>query len=186
MIRCSAAGDQRVASLMMWHFVEEIEHRSSGLMLYRHICPDPWYRTKHIRDTFSHVGEVSESIAKVFDEVVPFEDRGASAQELLSISLLYGEFTFRGPGGGRRRARRGGPPTLFSDVPDPATAGDGVAAAVVAGAASRPGRPAAAGLGGHLDAGIRPRVVDMTTFYPPAEKVNRFAVNELRRPGARG
>ena len=111
------AGDQRVASLMMWHFVEEIEHRSSGLILYRHISPDPWYRTKHIRDTFSHVGAVSESIAKVFDEVVPFEDRGASAQELLSISLLYGEFTFRGPGGRRRRARRGGPPTLFGDVP---------------------------------------------------------------------
>jgi hypothetical protein len=102
---------------MMWHFVEEIEHRSSGLILYRHISPDPWYRTKHIRDTFSHVGAVSESIAKVFDEVVPFEDRGASAQELLSISLLYGEFTFRGPGGRRRRARRGGPPTLFSDIP---------------------------------------------------------------------
>jgi predicted metal-dependent hydrolase len=111
------AGDQRVASLMMWHFVEEIEHRSSGLMLYRHICPDPWYRTKRIRDTFSHVGAVADEVAKVFDEVVPFEDRGASAQELLSISLLYGEFTFRGPGGTRRRARRGGPPTLFSEVP---------------------------------------------------------------------
>ena len=39
-------GDQRVASLMMWHFVEEIEHRSSGLMLCRHINPDPWYRVQ--------------------------------------------------------------------------------------------------------------------------------------------
>jgi len=111
------AGDQRVASLMMWHFVEEIEHRSSGLILCRHLNPNPWYRTKHIRDTFRHVGAVSGSIAKVFDEVVPFEDRGASARELLSISLLYGEFTFRGRGGRRRRARRGGPPTLFGDVP---------------------------------------------------------------------
>src|ERR1700748_2777213 len=111
------AGDRRVASLMMWHFVEEIEHRSSGLMLYRHVSPDPWYRTKHIRDTFSHGGAVSGAIAKVFDEVVPFEDRGASVQELLSISLLYGEFTFRGPGGRRRRGRRGGPAPVFSDVP---------------------------------------------------------------------
>ena len=42
-------GDQRVASLMMWHFVEEIEHRSSGLILCRHVNPDPWYRVKHIR-----------------------------------------------------------------------------------------------------------------------------------------
>ena len=41
-----AGGDNRVASLMMWHFVEEIEHRSSGLLLYRHLMPDPWYRVK--------------------------------------------------------------------------------------------------------------------------------------------
>ena len=31
---------------MMWHFVEEIEHRSSGLILCRHVNPDPWYRVK--------------------------------------------------------------------------------------------------------------------------------------------
>ena len=48
-------GDRRVASLMMWHFVEEIEHRSSGLILCRHINPDPWYRVKHTRATFRHV-----------------------------------------------------------------------------------------------------------------------------------
>ena len=45
---------------MMWHFVEEIEHRSSGLMLCRHINPNPWYRVRHIRGTFSHVGTLSE------------------------------------------------------------------------------------------------------------------------------
>jgi len=50
--------DQRVASLMMWHFVEEIEHRSSGLILYRHLTPDAWYRVKRIPDTFKHVGDL--------------------------------------------------------------------------------------------------------------------------------
>ena len=44
-------GDRRVASLMMWHFVEEIEHRSSGLMLCRHVNPSPWYRVKHFGAT---------------------------------------------------------------------------------------------------------------------------------------
>ncbi len=101
---------------MMWHFVEEIEHRSSGLILCRHINPDPWYRVKHIRDTFSHVGQLSESIAKTFDEVVPFEDRGASAEALMS-NLLFDEFKYRAPGGRRRRARRSGTPTLFHAVP---------------------------------------------------------------------
>ncbi len=109
-------GDRRVASLMMWHFVEEIEHRSSGLILCRHINPDPWYRVKNIRATFGHVGKLSERIAKNFDEVVPFDDRGASTQELMS-NLLFDEFKYRVPGGRRRQTRRSGAPTLFNAVP---------------------------------------------------------------------
>lgn len=111
------AGDRRVASLMMWHFVEEIEHRSSGLILYRHLRADPWYRIKHIASTFSHVGELAANIARTFDEVIPFEERGASAEELMSIKLLVGEFKYRGPGGAKRRSREGNPVTLFNPVP---------------------------------------------------------------------
>jgi hypothetical protein len=109
-------GDQRVASLMMWHFVEEIEHRSSGLTLCRHINPDPWYRVKQIRATFRHVGAMAEKVATTFDEVVPDADRGASARDVLS-NLLYDEFRYRIPGGARRRSHRDGPPTLFHAVP---------------------------------------------------------------------
>ena len=110
-------GDGRVASLMAWHFVEEIEHRSSGLALYKHLCPKPWYRTRQIKATFNHVGEIAGRIARDFDIVVPFEDRGASAAALMSNKLLYSEFKFRGPGGRRRRSRQAGPPTLFHAVP---------------------------------------------------------------------
>ncbi len=109
-------GDRRVASLMMWHFVEEIEHRSSGLILCQHINPSPWYRVKHIRSTFEHVGRLSGLIATTFDRVIPYEDRGASAQALMS-NLLFDEFRYRVPGGRRRRAGRSGPPTLFHAVP---------------------------------------------------------------------
>lgn len=111
------AGDRRVASLMMWHFVEEIEHRSSGLALYRHLRADPWYRIRHVKSTFSHVGDLAAMIAKTFDEVIPFEERGASAEELMSIRLLVGEFRYRGPGGSRRRARQANRTTLFHPVP---------------------------------------------------------------------
>jgi predicted metal-dependent hydrolase len=111
-----AGSDERVAALMMWHFVEEIEHRSSGLILYRHLNPDPWYRVKRVPDTFNHIGEVAARIAATIDEVVPFEQRGASAREMMSIALLVDEFKYRGPGGARRRARRGGAPTLFNAV----------------------------------------------------------------------
>ena len=112
-----AGGDRRVASLMMWHFVEEIEHRSSGLILYRHLTPDPWYRVRHIRKTFRHTSAVMAGIAQSFDRIVPFADRGASAAQLMSPALLVEEFKYRGPGGARRRRRRGGAPTLFGSVP---------------------------------------------------------------------
>jgi predicted metal-dependent hydrolase len=109
--------DQRVAALMQWHFVEEIEHRSSGLILYRQLSPDPWYRVKRVRATFDHIGEVAGRIAATIDDVVPFDDRGASAGDLMSTALLVDEFKYRGPGGARRRARGAAGPTLFNAVP---------------------------------------------------------------------
>ena len=105
-----AAGDNRVASLMTWHFVEEIEHRSSGLLLYRHLMPDPWYRVKRIRQTFRHVGSVAATVAKAFDEHVPFDDRGVSAQEAMS-SALRREFRYRA------HRRVAGPLPVFHSVP---------------------------------------------------------------------
>jgi predicted metal-dependent hydrolase len=110
-------GDSRVASLMMWHFVEEIEHRSSGLILYRYLCPDPWYRVKHIRHTFAHIGDITGVIIKAFDEHIPLEDRRVSAVELMSSGFLTDELKLRGPGGRRRRARIAGPPSIFHAVP---------------------------------------------------------------------
>ncbi|BBY37791.1 metal-dependent hydrolase [Mycobacterium mantenii] len=109
-------GDRRVASLMMWHFVEEIEHRSSGLILYRHLAKTPWHRVRCIRQTFRHVGALSQEIAASFDEHVPFEDRGVSVQEVLA-SALTRELKYRGPGGRRRRARAGSSTTMFQAVP---------------------------------------------------------------------
>lgn len=106
-------GDPRVASLMMWHFVEEIEHRSSGLILCNHVNPHPWSRAKHIRRTFSHVAEIADAIAVAFDEVVPFEDRGASTRELLSGDFLTGELKHRIP----VVRTHAGPPTIFGSVP---------------------------------------------------------------------
>lgn len=94
---------------MMWHFVEEIEHRSSGLMLYRHLVPDPWYRVKRVRQTFHHVGTIATTVAKAFDEHIPFGDRGASAQQVMS-SALHREFSYR-------LHRRSGPPPVFHAVP---------------------------------------------------------------------
>lgn len=108
--------NQQVASLMMWHFVEEIEHRSSGLLLSQSLSPHRWYRVRHVRHTFAHIAKVAADIAATVDEVVPCAERGVSAQELMGLAMLVDEFKYRGPGGSRRRRRRD-TPTLFGTVP---------------------------------------------------------------------
>ena len=107
-----AGGDARVASLMMWHFVEEIEHRSSGLALCLHAAPTRWYRLRHIYSTVKHVAGVVEGIAKTFDEVVPLPDRGTSAAEIFSSGFFTRELKQR-----LLRRPAAGVPTLFSAVP---------------------------------------------------------------------
>jgi hypothetical protein len=60
---------------------------------------------------------MSAAIAQTFDDVVPFEDRGTSARELMSNSMLFDEFKYRVPGRCRRGGGSTGPPTLFHAVP---------------------------------------------------------------------
>src|SRR5438270_878509 len=47
-------GDPRVASLFAWHFVEEIEHRASALLVYDAIVGDPYYRLRVVGPTLAH------------------------------------------------------------------------------------------------------------------------------------
>ena len=66
-----SGGDARVASLFLWHFCEEIEHRSSGVMVYDHVYGEYWYRVSRFKEFMKHVGVVIEAITDVFREVFP-------------------------------------------------------------------------------------------------------------------
>lgn len=140
-----AGGDSRVASLMMWHFVEEIEHRSSGLLLYRHLMPDPWYRVKRIRETFRHVGTLAATVAKAFDEHIPFDDRGVVGP---GSDVVGAASRVPLPGAQAGRWAGAGVPCR----PGRAAAQDVVGAGALSDASPRSGRPAVARLGRYLDA----------------------------------
>jgi predicted metal-dependent hydrolase len=110
-------GDPRIASLILWHFVEEIEHRSSGLVICQHLTPSRWTRTKYARATAKHVLAVVEAIARGFDRHVPEAERGMSAHTAMMSYMALGELKarlrprFRGP------AQKAVPSRAFHDVP---------------------------------------------------------------------
>ena len=66
-----AQGDARVASLFLWHFSEEMEHRSSGLMVYDHIYGEYFYRVSRFKAFMSHVGKVISAITEEFQKAFP-------------------------------------------------------------------------------------------------------------------
>ncbi len=74
-----APGDERVASLFVWHFVEEIEHRSSALMVYDAVHNSYPYRLKTLGGVVKHIDEVLKMISRGFAEQVPAADGGEFA-----------------------------------------------------------------------------------------------------------
>ncbi|MBE7191690.1 MAG: metal-dependent hydrolase [Gordonia polyisoprenivorans] len=79
--------DPRIASLILWHFVEEIEHRSSGLIISDHVTPHRWTRSKYAVGTFKHLYEVVVAICEGFDRHVPEEDRGMSCVQTITSDM---------------------------------------------------------------------------------------------------
>lgn len=71
-----APGDERVASLFLWHFVEEIEHRSSALRVYDAVHDSYLYRLKTIGGVGAHIQEVLGLISRGFCTHVPESDGG--------------------------------------------------------------------------------------------------------------
>src|SRR6201997_351556 len=72
-------GDERVASLFLWHFVEEVEHRSSALVIYDAVVGQPWYRMRVAPSIFRHVWSAVRVAAEGFNKHVPLENRKVDA-----------------------------------------------------------------------------------------------------------
>jgi predicted metal-dependent hydrolase len=69
-------GDERIASMFIWHFVEEIEHRSSALLVYDAVHGSYPYRVKTIGGVVKHIGQLMKIISSGFRRHVPAEDGG--------------------------------------------------------------------------------------------------------------
>jgi len=67
-------GDGRVASLFTWHFVEEIEHRSSALVIYDALVPRKGYRLRVAPRALLHVMGIYGRVIDGFHRHVPRAD----------------------------------------------------------------------------------------------------------------
>ena len=66
-----SGGDSRLSSMLLWHFCEEIEHRSSALMVYDHVVGSYWYRFSNSRHMRKHVGALFMMAIEEFKKHVP-------------------------------------------------------------------------------------------------------------------
>jgi predicted metal-dependent hydrolase len=82
-----APGDDRVASLFLWHFVEEIEHRSSALIIYDAVVADPWYRMRIAPTVFRHGEALMVKTASSFNRCIPLEERRVDATSIFGSEL---------------------------------------------------------------------------------------------------
>lgn len=94
-------GDERVGALLLWHFVEEIEHRSSALAIHHAVTKDRWYRLRKAPKVFTHVAGVYELVLDGFERHVPFVDRLVSTKVVSPSGLYLSELRDRL---GRRRS----------------------------------------------------------------------------------
>src|SRR5262249_22828358 len=108
-----AGGDERIGTLLLWHFVEEIEHRSSALLIHHHVTPDRWYRIRKARKVFDHVTGIFQLLLPGFEKHVPIEDRDVATRAVAPAGLWLEELSARLP----VVLRRGSRPSMLGRVP---------------------------------------------------------------------
>ncbi|MFT5221851.1 MAG: putative metal-dependent hydrolase [Glaciecola sp.] len=109
-------GDDRVASLFIWHFVEEVEHRSSALVLYREVVGSERARFRMLPEIFGHVIKVYAGAVRSFDEVIPAEDRMIDGTRALPSRMYRREIGIRLPWFKKRILAEDGHGTALQDA----------------------------------------------------------------------
>ncbi|OBH51148.1 metal-dependent hydrolase [Mycobacterium colombiense] len=98
-------GDERVASLLMWHFVEEVEHRSSALVVYNAVVDDKLYRLRVLPRVVKHLMQVTTRLFDSIDANVPLSERGVDARDFAPLSGILGKVGLRRDADAVQRAK---------------------------------------------------------------------------------
>ena len=69
-----ADGDARVASALLWHFCEEIEHRSSAIEVYNHVYKNPFRRLQILNWSKKHMSNFIRYMISDFKRHIPEDE----------------------------------------------------------------------------------------------------------------
>lgn len=64
-------GDATIASFMLWHLVEEFEHRNSAIDVYNDVVGSYFYRVKSATGVVKHLAEIAKIVRDGFAKHVP-------------------------------------------------------------------------------------------------------------------
>lgn len=86
-------GDPRISSFILWHFVEEFEHRSAMFNVYQDVVGDYFFRMKTVKATRQHVQSLGDAArrAMVACETPPETDPALGRIPRVSrFKLMFG------------------------------------------------------------------------------------------------
>ena len=64
-------GDPTIASFMLWHLVEEFEHRNSAIDVYNAVIGSHFYRVKSVVGVARHLAEIAKIVRDGFKQHIP-------------------------------------------------------------------------------------------------------------------
>ncbi|MFV8048742.1 metal-dependent hydrolase [Mycobacterium sp. 48b] len=108
-------GDSRIASLFLWHYIEEIEHRSSAELIFDGVVGDRFYRLRTLRTSMGHIVGLAQLIAEGFRAHVPADEIGVCV-DAATQAFWRDEFASRAPLFRHRRSASA-PPSIYAGIP---------------------------------------------------------------------
>ena len=67
-------GDNRISSFLLWHLIEEFEHRNAAIDIYNDVVGSYFYRIKTAIGVAKHIHEIAEIVRDGFAKHVPVSD----------------------------------------------------------------------------------------------------------------
>lgn len=76
--------DSRIASFMLWHLIEEFEHRNAAIDIYNQVCGSHYYRLKVLSSVVKHIYQIDAICRNCLKQYGP-HSYGVSADDVSGL-----------------------------------------------------------------------------------------------------